>query len=218
MVTKVVTGYLPSVILLLFFYTVPPVMMLLSTMEGSISRSDRKKSACHKVLYFTIWNVFFVNVLSGSLLSQLNAITRPKDLASQLAEAVPKQVTYFTLLFFYYFPHTLLSLISVLLPILQATFFITYVLTGWVGLCSEIMQIFALVYTFGRRYIFQLDDDPQLVPTFPYHTEIPKVLLYSLLGFTCSILAPLILPFLLVYFCLGYVVYRNQVIICQKNH
>ncbi|KAF3320470.1 CSC1-like protein RXW8 isoform X1 [Carex littledalei] len=184
MVTKVVTGYLPSVILLLFFYTVPPVMMLLSTVEGSISRSDRKKSACHKILYFTIWNVFFVNVLSGSLLTQLNAMTRPNDLATQLAEAVPK----------------------------QATFFITYVLTGWVGLCSEIMQIFALIYTFVRRYICQLDDDPQLVPTFPYHTEIPKVLLYSLLGFTCSILAPLILPFLLVYFCLGYVVYRNQIL------
>ncbi|KAJ1697212.1 hypothetical protein LUZ63_005724 [Rhynchospora breviuscula] len=185
MVTKVVTGYLPSVILLLFFYTVPPVMMLLSTIEGSISRSDRKKSACHKILYFTLWNVFFVNVLSGSLLTQLNAITRPKDLASQLAEAIPK----------------------------QATFFITYVLTsGWVGLCSEIMQIFALVYNFVRKYVFQLNDDPQLVPTFPYHTEIPKVLFFGLLGFTCSILAPLILPFLLVYFCLGYAVYLNQLL------
>lgn len=212
MVTKVVTGYLPSVILLLFFYTVPPVMMLLSTVEGSISRSERKKSACHKILYFTIWNVFFVNVLSGSLLTQLNAMTRPNDLATQLAEAVPKQVSSY-LPFFSSFLLPSCQVISLLVLILQATFFITYVLTGWVGLCSEIMQIFALIYTFVRRYICQLDDDPQLVPTFPYHTEIPKVLLYSLLGFTCSILAPLILPFLLVYFCLGYVVYRNQVII-----
>jgi calcium permeable stress-gated cation channel len=110
-----------------------------------------------------------------------------------------------------------MSLISVIVLILQATFFITYVLTsGWVGLCSEIMQIFSLIYTFARRYIFQLDDDPQLVPTFPYHTEVPKVLLFGLLGFTCSILAPLILPFLLVYFCLGYFVYRNQVTIFQR--
>lgn len=100
MVTKVVTGYLPSVILLLFFYTVPPVMMQLSTVEGSISRSDRKKSACHKILYFTIWNVFFVNVLSGSLLTQLNAMTRPNDLATQLAEAVPKQVSSYLPFFF----------------------------------------------------------------------------------------------------------------------
>jgi calcium permeable stress-gated cation channel len=109
MVTKVVTGYLPSVILLLFFYTVPPVMMLLSTMEGSISRSDRKKSACHKILYFTIWNVFFVNVLSGSLLAQLNAITTPKDLASQLAEAVPKQVSYYLPLCFPFSDYVLVT-------------------------------------------------------------------------------------------------------------
>ncbi|KAG1341844.1 putative CSC1-like protein RXW8 [Cocos nucifera] len=54
-------------------------------------------------------------------------------------------------------------------------------------------------------------DDPDSVPSVPYHTEIPRVLVFGLLGFTCSILAPLILPFLLVYFFLGYVVYRNQI-------
>ena len=54
-------------------------------------------------------------------------------------------------------------------------------------------------------------EDTEFVPSFPYHTEVPKVLLFGLLGFTCSVLAPLILPFLLVYFFLGYVVYRNQV-------
>lgn len=95
LVIKVVSGYLPSVILLLFFYTVPPMMMLFSTVEGPISHSGRKKSACCKVLYFTIWNVFFVNVLSGSVINQLNAISRPKDIPSQLAEAVPKQVLRF---------------------------------------------------------------------------------------------------------------------------
>ncbi|KAJ3672812.1 hypothetical protein LUZ60_006186 [Juncus effusus] len=90
-VMKVVTGYLPSVILLTAFYVVPPIMMLFSAMEGSVSRSGRKKSACFKVTYFTIWNIFFVNVLSGTAISQLNEITRPKDMASHLAEAVPKQ-------------------------------------------------------------------------------------------------------------------------------
>ncbi|KAG4125821.1 hypothetical protein ERO13_D10G122000v2 [Gossypium hirsutum] len=48
---RVVTGYLPSVILILFLYAVPPTMMLFSAMEGNISRSQRKRSACIKVLY-----------------------------------------------------------------------------------------------------------------------------------------------------------------------
>lgn len=86
------TGYLPSVVLMLFLYTVPPTMMLFSAVEGNISRSDRKRSACCKVLYFTIWNIFFVSVLSGSVISKLNAISSPKDIPTQLATAVPAQV------------------------------------------------------------------------------------------------------------------------------
>nr|KJB09178.1 hypothetical protein B456_001G128900 [Gossypium raimondii] len=86
---RVVTGYLPSVILILFLYAVPPTMMLFSAMEGNISRSQRKRSACIKVLYFTIWNVFFVNVLSGSIIRQLTVFSIFKDAPKQLARAVP---------------------------------------------------------------------------------------------------------------------------------
>lgn len=88
------TGYLPSVILVLFLCAVPPVMILFSTIEGPISRSRRKKSACWKVLYFTIWNVFFVNVFTGSVISQLSVFSSIKDLPGQLAKAVPAQVIY----------------------------------------------------------------------------------------------------------------------------
>ncbi|KAG6532793.1 CSC1-like protein RXW8 [Zingiber officinale] len=184
-VIQFVSGYLPSVILQLFLYTVPPTMMLFSTLEGPVSRSVRKKSALCKVLYFTIWNIFFVNVLSGSLITQLSLITRPKDIPAHLAKDVPR----------------------------QATFFMTYVLAlGWTSLSSEVLQSYSLLYHLTRKYIFRCKDDPSLVPSFPYHTEVPKVLLFGLLGFTCSILAPLILPFLLVYFFLGYLVYRNQIL------
>ncbi|XP_057973970.1 CSC1-like protein RXW8 isoform X2 [Malania oleifera] len=186
LMSQLVTGYLPSVILMLFLYTVPPTMMLFSAVEGSISRSGRKKSACCKVLYFTIWNVFFVNVLSGSVISQLNVISSPKDIPTQLARAVPT----------------------------QASFFMTYVLTsGWASLSSEVMQLFALICNLFKRYILRNKDDSSFgTLSFPYHTEVPKVLLFGLLGFTCAILAPLILPFLLVYFFLGYLVYRNQIL------
>ncbi|XP_006650401.1 CSC1-like protein At1g10090 isoform X3 [Oryza brachyantha] len=182
-ITQLVTGYLPSVILQIFLYTVPPTMMHFSTLEGPVSHSERKRSACIKVLFFTIWNVFFVNVLSGSAISQVNALSSPKDIPMQLARAVP----------------------------VQATFFTTYVLTsGWASLSSEVMQLFGLIWNFIMKYVLRMKEDSYFVPSFPYHTEVPKVLLFGLLGFTCSVLAPLILPFLLVYFFLGYVVYRNQ--------
>ncbi|XP_020256358.1 CSC1-like protein RXW8 isoform X5 [Asparagus officinalis] len=95
----------------------------------------------------------------------------------------------------------------------KATFFITYVLTsGWASLSSEAIRLFSLIWNFTKKYIFGRKNDPTSVPSFPYHTEVPRVLLFGLLGFTCAILAPLILPFLLVYFLLGYVVYRNQIL------
>ncbi|XP_042490346.1 CSC1-like protein RXW8 isoform X2 [Macadamia integrifolia] len=186
-VSQLVTGYLPSVILLLFLYIVPPLMMLFSAVEGSISHSGRKKSACCKVLYFTIWNVFFVNVLSGSVIGQLKTvISKPRTIPAVLATAVPR----------------------------QAAFFTTYVLTsGWAGLACEVVQIFSLICSLFCRCILRRKDILFFsAPSFPYHTQVPRVLLFVLLGFTCSILVPLILPFLLVYFFLGYLVYRNQIL------
>ncbi|KAJ3674428.1 hypothetical protein LUZ60_005044 [Juncus effusus] len=187
-VSQVVTGYLPSVILMLFLLSIPPLMMLLSALEGPVSHSTRKKSAVSKVLYFTIWNVFFANVLSGTVITQINVLSSPKDIPMQLARAVPG----------------------------QATFFITYVLTsGWASLSTEAMQLFPLLWNAIKKYLLRWKaeaGEPDSVPSFPYHTEIPKLLLFGLLGFTCSILAPLILPFLLIYFFLGFVVYRNQIL------
>ncbi|MBA0808233.1 hypothetical protein Gohar_023989 [Gossypium harknessii] len=181
---RLVTGYLPSVILILFLYTVPPIMMLLSRIEGNVSRSDRKRSACIKVLYFTIWNVFFVNVLSGSFINQMSIFSQIKELPMMLAKQVPT----------------------------QATFFTTYVLSsGWASLAFELLQLFALICNILRRFILRSKKEPtNIALTFPHHTEIPRLLLFGLLGFTLSILAPIILPFLLVYFFLAFLVYRNQ--------
>lgn len=92
---QLLTGYLPSVVLIVAFYSVPPIMMLISSLEGSISRSGRKKSACFKILYFTIWNVFVMNVFTGTIIDQFSVFTKfdsVKGLPAQLASAIPAQV------------------------------------------------------------------------------------------------------------------------------
>ena len=72
---------------------------MLSSIQGYIARSHIEKSACYKILFFTIWNVFFVNVLSGSVLYQANVFLELKNIPSVLAVAVPGQV--YTLVLFY---------------------------------------------------------------------------------------------------------------------
>ncbi|KAH9774045.1 CSC1-like protein [Citrus sinensis] len=90
-VSQVVTGYLPNLILLVFLKIVPPVMEFLSSIQGYISHSDIQKSACNKVLWFMIWNIFFATVFSGSVLYQLNIVLDPKNIPSRLGVAVPAQ-------------------------------------------------------------------------------------------------------------------------------
>lgn len=93
--SQVITGYLPIQILQVFLSFVPPIMIMLSSLQGHISWSQIQKSACSKVLWFTIWNIFFANVLSGSALYRLNYFLEPKEFPRVLAEAVPVQVRIF---------------------------------------------------------------------------------------------------------------------------
>ncbi|XP_076905362.1 hyperosmolality-gated Ca2+ permeable channel 2.1-like [Bidens hawaiensis] len=183
---NLITGYLPSLVLTVFLTIVPPLMMLFSTLEGRVSRSTRKRSACVKVLIFFIWNVYFSNILSGSWIERMGrlTVTSPKDLATLLAELIPR----------------------------QASFFMTYVMTsGWSGLSFELLQPVPLVGNWLFKCVLMKDEDFVRPITFAFHTEVTRVLLFGLLGFTFCILAPLILPFLLVYFCFAFLVYRNQI-------
>ncbi|KAK4477597.1 hypothetical protein RD792_016833 [Penstemon davidsonii] len=185
-VSQVITGYLPSLILEMFLNVVPPVMIVLSSIQGYIALSQIEKSACIKVLWFTIWNIFFANVLSGSALYRIDVILEPKRIPELLAVAVPG----------------------------QAAFFIAYVVTsGWTKTFSSILlRMKRLIWSLLKRRLGWKSDEEVEVPSNPYHKEIPRILFFGLLGITYFFLAPLILPFILVYYCLGYIIYRNQLL------
>ncbi|KAM4132968.1 hypothetical protein ACJW30_01G292300 [Castanea mollissima] len=184
-VSQVITGYLPSLILSTFLSFVPPIMIIFSSMQGYISHSQIEKSACIKVLWFTIWNIFFANVLSGTVLYQVSVFLEPQKIPGVLAEAVPA----------------------------QASFFIAYVVTsGWTSISSELFRSTPLLCNFFKRVFSGKDDDEFEVPSISYHSIIPKMIFFGLLGITYFFLSPLILPFLLVFYCMGYIIYRNQLL------
>ncbi|XP_030469454.2 CSC1-like protein HYP1 isoform X1 [Syzygium oleosum] len=184
-ISEVITGYLPSLILQLFLSLIPPVMVVLSSMQGYIAFSQIQKSACIKVLWFTIWNIFFANVLSGSALYRVNVFLDLKNIPTVLAEAVPA----------------------------QASFFIAYVVTsGWTSVSSELFRLLPLIFHVLAKVFARKDAEEFEVPQIPYHSEIPKIIFFGVLGITYFFLAPLILPFLLIYYCMGYIVYRNQLL------
>ncbi|KAF2299149.1 hypothetical protein GH714_030804 [Hevea brasiliensis] len=114
---------------------------------------------------------------------RVNIFLEPKDIPAKLAVAVPA----------------------------QASFFIAYVVTsGWTSTASELCRIIPLIYSLVTRFCKSTDELE--VPSLPYHRDIPRILFFSLLGITYFFLAPLILPFLLMYLCLAYIIFSNQFI------
>jgi hypothetical protein len=84
--------------------------------------------------------------------------------------------------------------------------------TGWAGFPLEILQFSVLLLNYSKRLM--VDRSRPLLTnvwSMQYYRQVPNVLLFILLGITYSIITPLLLPFLLVYFILGYIVFRNQV-------
>ncbi|KAL4581797.1 hypothetical protein LXL04_006325 [Taraxacum kok-saghyz] len=184
-ISQVITGYLPSLILKTFFRIVPPVMILLTSIQSFVSHSRIERSACIKVLWFIIWNAFFATVLSGSVFYKLGIFLEPRNIPNVLAVAVPG----------------------------QATFFISYIVTsGWTNTASELLRLMPLISSYIKRIFTSESHEEFEVPSLHYSSEIPSILLFGLLGVIYFFLSPLILPFLLVYFCLGYIVYRHQLL------
>lgn len=102
--------------------------------------------------------------------------------------------------------------LMLLLYMFQASFFIAYVVTtGWTSVSSELFRVFPLLCSLVMRPFTGSTDNELEVPSLPFHRDIPRILFFALLGITYFFLAPLILPFLLVYLCLAYIIYRNQV-------
>ncbi|MFQ6640181.1 hypothetical protein Gotur_016903, partial [Gossypium turneri] len=91
--SSVVTGYLPSAVLKGFIYIVPFAMLGMAKLGGSISKSKEEIKACSMVFYFLLGNVFFLSLISGSLLDEIGEyVSHPKNLPSHLAALVSSQV------------------------------------------------------------------------------------------------------------------------------
>ncbi|KAK7243397.1 hypothetical protein RIF29_38192 [Crotalaria pallida] len=184
--SSIVTGYLPSVVLKGFIYVVPFAMFAMAKVSGCIARSKEEIKACNMVFYFLVGNVFFLSVLSGSLLDEIGLfVSHPKNIPSHLASAVSA----------------------------QADFFVTYILTdGLSGFSLEVLQPGLLIWDVIKACTrgCQREGSPYLY-SLPYFRIIPLVSLSVLIGIVYAVVAPLLLPFLIVYFCLGYVVFVNQI-------
>ncbi|GMN53733.1 hypothetical protein TIFTF001_022862 [Ficus carica] len=130
--SSVVTGYLPSAILNGFIYIVPFAMLGMAMLAGSISKSKEEIKTCNMAFYFLVGNVFFLSLLSGSLLDQIGeSFSHPKDIPTRLASAVSAQVIVSPLL----------------LP-----FLIGYFCLGYLVFINQIKDVYNIIYETCGEY------------------------------------------------------------------
>ena len=99
---------------------------------------------------------------------------------------------------------------------MKATFFITYIMVdGWAGIAVEILMLKPLIIFHLKNFFLvktEKDREEAMDPgSLGFNTGEPQIQLYFLLGLVYAVVTPVLLPFIIVFFGLAYMVYRHQV-------
>ncbi|KAF5741423.1 hypothetical protein HS088_TW10G00420 [Tripterygium wilfordii] len=186
-----IQGFLPGIALKIFLIFLPTILMLMSKIEGITSVSALERRSATKYYIFLFINVFLGSIITGTAFQQLD------NFIHQSANDIP--IT-----------------IGVSIP-MKATFFITYIMVdGWAGVAGEILRLKPLIIYHLKNFFLvktEKDRSEAMDPgTIGFNTGEPQIQLYFLLGLVYAVVAPILLPFIMVFFGLAYVVYRHQII------
>ncbi|KAL1833987.1 hypothetical protein ACET3Z_003638 [Daucus carota] len=186
----VLEAYLPQLALIIFLSMLPKLLLFLSKAEGIPSESHAVRAASGKYFYFSVLNVFIGVTLGGTLFSTFKTIQKsPDDIIPLLAKSLPG----------------------------NATFFLTFVaLKFFVGYGLELSRLVPLIiFHLKRKYSCKTEAELKEAWTpgdLNYATRIPGDLLILTIVFCYSVIAPIIILFGVIYFGVGWLVLRNQVL------
>ncbi|GMH01455.1 hypothetical protein Nepgr_003294 [Nepenthes gracilis] len=187
-VSTVLEAYLPQIALIVFLALLPKLLLFLSKAEGIPSESHAVRATSGKYFYFTVLNVFIGVTIGGTLFSTLKTIE--------------------------HHPNTIVNLLATSLPD-NATFFLTFVaLKFFVGYGLELSRLVPLIiYHLKKKYLCKTDGEIKEAwepGDLGYATRVPGDMLIFTITLCYSVIAPIIIPFGVVYFGLGWLILRNQ--------
>ncbi|PON84521.1 Calcium-dependent channel [Trema orientale] len=190
-IKSVIQGFLPGIALKIFLIFLPTILMLMSKFEGFSSISALERRSATRYYIFQFINVFLGSIITGTAFQQLD------NFIHQSANEIPKTI-------------------GVSIP-MKATFFITYIMVdGWAGVAGEILRLKPLIIYHLRNFFLvktEKDREEAMDPgSLGFNTGEPQIQLYFLLGLVYAVVTPVLLPFIIVFFALAYVVYRHQII------
>ncbi|XP_022150164.1 CSC1-like protein At4g02900 [Momordica charantia] len=190
-IKSVIQGFLPGIALKIFLILLPKILMTMSQIEGFTSLSALDRRSAEKYHLFILVNVFLGSVVTGTAFQQLKKfVDEPStEFAKTVGDSIP----------------------------MKATFFITYVMVdGWAGIAAEILRLVPLaMFHLKNTFLVKTDQDRDQAMDpgcVEFAISEPRIQLYILLGFVYSVVTPILLPFIIVFFAFSYLVYRHQII------
>lgn len=92
----------------------------------------------------------------------------------------------------------------------------TYIMVdGWAGIAAEILRLVPLVmFHLKNTFLVKTEEDRQQVMDpgcLDFATSEPRIQFYFLLGLVYSVITPVLLPFIVVFFAFSFMVFRHQV-------
>ncbi|KAG6695356.1 hypothetical protein I3843_09G095000 [Carya illinoinensis] len=190
-IKSVIQGFLPGIVLKLFLIFLPTILMIMSKFEGFISLSSLERRSASRYYLFNFVNVFLGSIIAGSAFEQLDSFIHqsPSEIPKTIGVAIP----------------------------MKATFFITYIMVdGWAGIAGEILMLKPLIIYHLKNFFLvktEKDREEAMDPgSLGFNTGEPRIQFYFLLGFVYATVTPAILPFIIIFFGLAYVVFRHQII------
>ena len=107
---------------------------------------------------------------------------------------------------------------------MKATFFMTYIMVdGWAGVAAEVLRLKPLViFHIKNAFLVRTEHDREQAMdpgSLDFYNSEPRLQLYFLLGLVYAVVTPMLLPFIIVFFSLAYLVFRHQVLLSSSlNH
>ncbi|XP_010255871.1 PREDICTED: CSC1-like protein At4g02900 [Nelumbo nucifera] len=190
-VKSIIQGFLPGIALKIFLILLPTILMTMSKIEGFTSLSYLERRSAGKYHLFILVNVFLGSIITGTAFEQLH------QFVNESANEIPKTV-------------------GATVP-MKATFFITYTMVdGWAGIAAEILRLVPLIiFHLKNTFLVKTEKDREQAMdpgSIAFASSEPRIQLYFLLGLVYSVVAPILLPFIVVFFGLAYLVFRHQII------
>ncbi|GAB7366499.1 hypothetical protein MBLNU230_g8292t1 [Neophaeotheca triangularis] len=187
---SIIQGIFPPLLLAIILALVPIIFRVLVTQQGVPTGSSRELGVQQWYFAFLFVQVFFVVSISGSLIQFFTSLTEePTEIPQQLARTLPSAANYF---FSYLMIQSLSNSASALLQVA--------ILAIWFLLAPVMDATPREKWTRQTRLNF-----------VRWGSFFPPFTNFAVIGLVYSVIAPLMLVFMLIIFSLFWIVYRYNV-------